>query len=99
MHLHAEMGVRDLLQRRSTKGRGGGAEGGAGGGGAEGGAGGGGEGSGAEVGDTVWVWSPLVEGAVKGEVVVLDGIDRLAPGVLASVQVNPWEFRKTKKHT
>ncbi len=34
-------------------------------------------------GETVWVDSPIVAGMREGRLVVLDGVHRLAPGVLA----------------
>jgi MoxR-like ATPase len=37
-------------------------------------------------GDTIWQTSPLVEAAIHGDLVVLDGIHRLAPGTLCVLQ-------------
>lgn len=37
-------------------------------------------------GDTVWTDGELVKAALKGEIVILDGVDRLKPDVLPSLQ-------------
>lgn len=40
----------------------------------------------ATTGATTWADSPLVEAAKSGHVLLLDGVDRLPPDVLASLQ-------------
>lgn len=39
-----------------------------------------------ENGDTVWINSPLVTAAIRGEICVLDGVHRLGPGTLSVLQ-------------